>query len=583
MSLRTRLIVLVVLISVLPIALFGFTAYRISTNNLLDVERDNLKQALAGVDRALDDLQNNQTKPMTDWSNYDDLHAQVAQGTPDPDWLKSNFDPTVDKSAGNTYNLGLIGLWAADLKSLYTFGPADDAAHTLDAAMKAAPTKDTPATQIALLGEDVYIVSIASVRTSTGTDPNGILMFGLKIEQSQMDQIKALTGYDVALYRDTKPITAVQGPMPGPAALSEAAAGNEFYEQTDPNTALALKPLKDFTGRNVATIVVSRSRTAIIAAQNSITDTLIVFFVVALLVAGGVALILTRSIIPPLLAVIEAANRFAEGDLDQRVDIMGQDDELSVLGKAFNSMANRITARVQSSEGERARLEEIDTYRLNLLTEIARALRGPLNAIDNNAKTLAQLQYGSLNEPQTRLVNGILRAGTQEATLLTDLLDYSRAQRNQLQLIRERLSIGELVRESAASVQQRYKDKAIQFVEAIPDGLPMVMADRVRLEQIMDNLLTWVFDYSVAGGQVKVIARAQDRFVEVRISDSSRGLSTEQRAKVFDLFYHPNGQADASAGLGLAFVKALVEQQGGAIRVDTEVGLGNIFTVTIPT
>jgi signal transduction histidine kinase len=586
MSIRTRVIALLILIAVLPLGLFGLTAYRVSTTNLLDVEKSNLDRALDSVNRAITQLQNNQTKPTTDWSNYDDLHDQVAKGTPDPDWIKTNLDPTVDKSAGNTYNLDIVGLWNKDQQSLYSYGPTVDSAKILKTTMDGSFQSTTPITQLIGLNGDVYIISIASVRTSAGNDPNGILMFGSKIGKTDIQEIKDLTGYDVALYKDLQPITAgeVTTVTPNPDVLQSAASAKNaqnFYQQTDSNTALALKPLADFSGANIATIVVSSPREATSAAQNSITSVLAIFFVLGLLLAGIVAALLTQSILPQMTDIVRAANKFAEGDMTARAAIRSH-DELGTVGRAFNDMANRLTERVQSTQEENFRLQEIDVYRLNLLTEITQALRTPLTTIKSNVETLSQLQYGSLNEPQVRLVDGIRRASAQEETLLTDLLDFSKAQRNQLQILRERISIPDLLRETSTAVKERFKAKPIQLNMALSNDLPTIMADRVRMEQIFDSLFAWAIDFSIVGGEVRVNASIQDRFLQIRVSDSSKGLSSEERTKIFDLFYHPNGNGHATNGLGLAFVKALVEQQGGSIAVESEPGQGNTFTVSLP-
>ena len=586
MPLRSRLTLFLALIALLPLSLFGFTAYRVSTNNLIDVEKDNLDQALTSVKLGFDNLQSNQAKFTTDWSNFDDLHSQVAQETLDPDWIKTNLDPATPNSAGNTYNLALIGVWNDGLQPLYSYGLTEDAAKILDATMSQAVLQDKPTTQLILIGEDVYYVSVASIRTSSGDSPNGVLMFGNKIGSGDIGRIRDLTGYDVALYRGLTPIASTTNMAtltPDADGLRSAASGQIFFQQSDNNVALAFKPLQDFTGNNIATIVVSRSRTATIAAQNSITSVLAIFFLLGLLLAALFSYILNQTILPPLFTIIGAATKFAEGDLKQRVEIKSR-DELGQLAKAFNVMADKVASRVTTSEGENTRLQEVDAYRLNLITEITAALRTPLKTIKTGTETLERLQYGPLNEPQERLVSGLRRSVTQSEALLADLLDFSRAQQKQLQIVRERLVLDDIVRDTSNIVKDRFKTKQVQFSTSIPKDLPLVLADRTRMEQVLDSLLTFTFDYSISGGQVKLLAYAmQERNIQITISDTSSGLSSDERTKLFDLFYHPKDNGLGVNGLGLAFVKALIEQQGGTIAVESEPGQGNIFTISMPT
>jgi len=198
--------------------------------------------------------------------------------------------------------------------------------------------------------------------------------------------------------------------------------------------------------------------------------------------------------------------------------------------------------------------------------------------------------YGSLNEAQARSIGIIRRSAAVEEALLADLVDFARAQQKQLQIVRTRLSLVEVVRYVSDTIQQRYSEKNIQLELEIPDNLPPLFADRTRVEQIVDNLLGWAYDISPEGGQVKLSATAQRGDIAVSISDGSDGLTSDEQARVFELFYHParpdqrNGQSTASGnGLGLAFVKALVEQQNGSIRVEVQPGEGNTFTFTLPT
>src|SRR5436853_569500 len=111
MSLRTRLLLSLIVIAIVPLCLFGFTSYQAATTSLNAVERDNLAGALDRVGRALEDIQNTLSRNVQDNADWDDLHDQVAKEPTDIQWLNTNFSPDVPTSTVNTFNLSVFGVW----------------------------------------------------------------------------------------------------------------------------------------------------------------------------------------------------------------------------------------------------------------------------------------------------------------------------------------------------------------------------------------------------------------------------------------------------------------------------------------
>src|SRR5258708_4645942 len=199
--------------------------------------------------------------------------------------------------------------------------------------------------------------------------------------------------------------------------------------------------------------------------------------------------------------------------------------------------------------------------------------------------------YGSLNEAQNRSVESIGRSAAMEEALLADLIDFSNAQQKALKIARERLSLQESLKHVIGPIEDRFKNKRIQFNLLIPGDLPSIFADRTRLEQILDTLLDWSYDYSVPNGRVTVSALATQGLVQISIADTSKGLPPGEVPQLFDLFYHAAGTNGGSAsprttdtppGLGLALTKALIEQHGGTIRIESKPNTGNCFIFTLP-
>ncbi len=586
MPLRTRLLLSLIVLALVPLILSGTTAFLISTNTLYSVERDDLERAVDSVNRALADLQRGLRRTSLDYANWDDLHQGVADEKFDPEWLELNFG-SGSTSLPNIHSLNIIGLWARDNKLLYNFGPAE----VLGAALK------DPIRQLAGEGGDprsfllssngaIYNVVLAPIQTYEAKDPNGTFGMARQLGESDVQQIRELTGFDVALYTGERLIATTQRATltPVPELLKSAAGGQRVFDVNDQENALAFEPVKNETGQTVATIVIWRSRAAITSARANIGLALVAWVVVSMALAAVVAILLSNSVARPLIAMAASADKMAAGDLSQRVVSPGARDELWRLADAFNRMAARVGARVTESETEKARLKSLDEFRLNLLTAISQSFYSSVNQIKNHSETLGLQVYGALNDPQTRSVGAIRRAVTLQAALLDDVLDFASAQQNRLRLSRERLELEPIVREVAEVIRLDYEQKNIQFVADIPDNLPAIFADRTRMEQVLERLLSWAFRLSAPGGQVHIEARAQVGNVLVTISDASTGLSPQDQERIFELFFQPEGETErgAASGLGLAFVKELVERQGGQIRIQTQPGKGNSFVFSVP-
>jgi signal transduction histidine kinase len=250
---------------------------------------------------------------------------------------------------------------------------------------------------------------------------------------------------------------------------------------------------------------------------------------------------------------------------------------------------------------------------LNAITE---ELHSPIDSVKSYVDSLGSEMYGSLNDAQRRLVTAVDRSVSIQKALVTDLTDFASAQRGKLQMRRERISLDKLGPETIAVVQERYTAKNILFMSSFANGFPPVFADRIRTAQIFEHVLDWAGGFSLPGGRVGLNATFEPGNVIISVTDTSRGLTEEERARVFDLFYLPEGMHDSSAvrngnngtsgngangsntnqeqqtttvkvgtiqGLGLALAKALIEQHGGTISVTSEKNKGNTFTFTLPT
>ena len=168
-------------------------------------------------------------------------------------------------------------------------------------------------------------------------------------------------------------------------------------------------------------------------------------------------------------------------------------------------------------------------------------------------------------------------------SLLGNLLELSRVQANRLLLYLEPMSIETAIETEVEKAKQ--SDSTRHIVIDIPERLPRVQADELRVKRILHNLLENAVKYSPQGGEIGVTARAEDERLVISISDQGIGISAEDQLAIFSPFHRLEEsmrQGITGIGLGLLVCRRLVEAHGGRIWVESEPGRGSTFYFTLP-
>ncbi|HEX7737022.1 MAG TPA: HAMP domain-containing sensor histidine kinase, partial [Ktedonobacteraceae bacterium] len=166
--------------------------------------------------------------------------------------------------------------------------------------------------------------------------------------------------------------------------------------------------------------------------------------------------------------------------------------------------------------------------------------------------------------------------------LITELLDVSRMQAGSLEYRRERVDLDELLREVIATIYHLHPSHTILVRRSVHISL---IGDRDRLGQVFTNLLSNAIKYSPDAQTVEMDLSASDDVVMLRVRDHGLGIPRELRDKIFERFYRVTDfrqKAIPGLGMGLYIVAEIVKQHGGTITVDSTVGKGSTFTVTLP-
>jgi signal transduction histidine kinase len=167
--------------------------------------------------------------------------------------------------------------------------------------------------------------------------------------------------------------------------------------------------------------------------------------------------------------------------------------------------------------------------------------------------------------------------------LVSDLLDLGRIESG-VDTTQESTPISVLARYAVEGLRTSAEAKDVELEARLPDGLPLVSGDPIRLRQMIGNLLENAIKYTPAGGRVEIEAESEDHQVILRVTDSGPGIPPADQPYLFDKFYRGSNVAKDSpgTGLGLSIVKSIVDHHDGRIWVESKLGEGTTFTVVLP-
>lgn len=266
--------------------------------------------------------------------------------------------------------------------------------------------------------------------------------------------------------------------------------------------------------------------------------------------------------------------------------------------------------RLEEEARQRQRFEDLSRAKSAFIATMSHELRTPLNSVIGFSELMLGQAVGPLTEKQARYLGHIHQAGKHLLDLINDILDVSRVEAGKIELVREALALDEAVEATLALARPQAAKAGVVLRTEVPANLPPVLADPVRLKQILFNLVSNAIKFTPAGGTVTVTARRGDGstsqrgdssrpidrltarpldhgdFTEIAVRDTGIGIKPEDIPKLFKEF----GQLEAGkapekrgTGLGLALTKKLVELHGGWIWVQSEgEGRGSTFAFTLP-
>ncbi|MEA2058392.1 MAG: ATP-binding protein [Actinomycetota bacterium] len=297
--------------------------------------------------------------------------------------------------------------------------------------------------------------------------------------------------------------------------------------------------------------------------QSSVDVALLVSLAIGVLAAGFVAWFVSRRMVEPVTRIRDTTRSMARGHYDERVEVPAV-EELAALATDVNELA--------------LTLDETETRRAQLISDVTHELRTPLTSIDGYVEGAmdgvfsTEEMYGAVTDETRRL-----------RRLVEDLAVLSRAQEGSLQFKLEEVDLGAIAARSSERLRPQFESMGVEL-DVEPSGEVPIRGDEERLGQVVTNLVGNALGHSQPGGRVRVTGGGDGHWGWVTIEDDGDGISAEDLPHVFDRFFRSaGGRRRAGSGLGLAVSRGLVEAHDGELIAASDgPGRGASFTLRLP-
>lgn len=306
-------------------------------------------------------------------------------------------------------------------------------------------------------------------------------------------------------------------------------------------------------------------------AEERVIDAIRLPMAVLAVASTLIMVVLMQTSLVWVLALVDNLRRAADsidtGRLDERLPESGY-NEIGELARAINRLIERLQRRAEAQS--------------RFVADASHELATPVAGIRGYTSILRA--WGA-DDPKVReeAVDAIDRESSRMARLASELLNLLHADQG-LRLRRERFDLNAVVRERLAATASIYLERGTEFIGPEADTLVMV-GDPGRMEDVISILLDNAGKYTPPGGTVRVTTRRQRDEVTILVSDTGKGVPAEDLPRLFDRFFRSEKtrvEGEGGFGLGLAIAKSIVENMGGRIWAESEVGAGTTFTVVVP-
>jgi PAS domain S-box-containing protein len=267
----------------------------------------------------------------------------------------------------------------------------------------------------------------------------------------------------------------------------------------------------------------------------------------------------------------------------QKIKVVWDSRTLSIIFAPVRDQKGQIIGTVAVLH-DFTREAEIDRLKSDFVSVASHEVRAPLSFIKSYLELMVSGAVGPVSEEQLSFLQTTLEAADRLYRLTDNLLDVSRIEAGAMALEMRPVSLPAVITQVGESVRRQFTDRQLQLRLDLQPGLPPILGDAERIEQVMYNLLSNAYKYT-AEGSVTVRAWCRDDQVQVDVQDTGYGISAEDQEQLFNRFFRSADSAvrrQPGSGLGLNITRSVIEMHGGEIWLTSEPAKGSTFSFVLP-
>lgn len=292
---------------------------------------------------------------------------------------------------------------------------------------------------------------------------------------------------------------------------------------------------------------------------------LLIFTLFVALLTTTVSLLISKSIVRPILELTEVAKTMLKGNYEEKAKVF-EDDEIGELAKTLNAMSDEIINK--------------DRIKNDFISSISHELRTPLTSIKGWAVVLKDAKEDEKDLMEDGL-NIIENEADRLAKMVEELLDFSRYISGRITLDKEIIDISQTCLDISKQMRPRAKSNNIELITDLPKESILINADENRIKQLLINLLDNAIKFTSDKGWVKFQMLKEDDKVQIMISDNGMGMTKEELAHVKEKFYKGK-HSKSHSGIGLSISDEITKLHQGSLEIFSEENIGTTVKVSLP-
>jgi two-component system NtrC family sensor kinase len=407
-----------------------------------------------------------------------------------------------------------------------------------------------------LVNNDFTIVD--RIKEVAGVDTVTIFFGDLRVSTNVLDE-RGERAVGTRVSQEVRDVVLVQGvDFMGPAYV------------VNENFITRYKPLYDHGGQIVGSLYVGARQASFLRLLNEFNTRISIIALASILLAVMIAIPISRSITKPIAGLVEAHEKVTQGDQNVTVPVEGT-GELAVLARSFNTMVETL----RTTEQQLIQSEKLASVG-QLAAGVAHEINNPLGTI----LLFSDIMFKELPPDDSRRddLQMIIGETKRCKTIVSDLLNFAR----QNEVLAQSTDVKALVSQTIEEIKVRPVFEKVQIIPRLDPNTPEIQADSAQLKEVFINIMTNAAEAMEGGGILTITAEpTTDEMLKISFKDTGCGIPEENLSKIFTPFFttKPIGKG---TGLGLAIVYGIIKMHRGQIYVDSEIGEGSTFTITLP-